>query len=64
MSGIKCKMVVIYSLLVVMPLIVIISLFYFRSTEIIETKIRETTNQTLVETVFSTAYTRRLANLA
>jgi two-component system sensor histidine kinase YesM len=36
--------------MVVTPLIVIISLFYFRSTDIIETKIKETTNQTLVET--------------
>ncbi|WP_158560782.1 sensor histidine kinase [Paenibacillus contaminans] len=49
-SRLLYRMVVIYSLLVVTPLIVIISLFYFRSTEIIETKIRETTNQTLVET--------------
>lgn len=49
-SRLLYKMVVIYSLLVVTPLIVIISLFYFRSTEIIETKIKETTNQTLVET--------------
>ncbi|MBP1994482.1 sensor histidine kinase [Paenibacillus eucommiae] len=49
-SRLLYKMVIIYSLLVVTPLIVIISLFYFRSTEIIETKIRETTNQTLVET--------------
>jgi len=49
-SRLLYKMVIIYSLLIVVPLVVIISLFYFRSTEIIETKMREATSQTLVET--------------
>jgi len=49
-SRLLYKMVIIYSLLIVSSLVFIISLFYFRSTEIIEAKIRETTSQTLVET--------------
>ncbi|MCD9025373.1 sensor histidine kinase [Cohnella silvisoli] len=44
------KMIIIYSLLTVIPLILIISLFYFRTTAIVEEKIRRTSSQTLVET--------------
>ncbi|RAV19671.1 sensor histidine kinase [Paenibacillus contaminans] len=49
-SRLLYKMIILYSMLIVIPLAVIISLFYFRSTEIIETKMREATSQTLVET--------------
>lgn len=49
-SKLLYKMVLIYSLLTVVPLVVVISLFYVRSTDIIETKIRNTSYQTLVET--------------
>ncbi|MFC5407192.1 cache domain-containing sensor histidine kinase [Cohnella soli] len=49
-SKLLYKMILIYSLLTVVPLIVVISLFYFRSTDIIETKIQTSSNQTLVET--------------
>jgi len=44
------KMIVIYSLLTVIPMITIISLFYVRTTAILEKKIQTSNRQTLVET--------------
>ncbi|GGD53685.1 cache domain-containing sensor histidine kinase [Paenibacillus nasutitermitis] len=44
------KMIVVYSLLTVIPMITIISLFYVRTTDILEKKIQTSSRQTLVET--------------
>ncbi|MFC5651210.1 sensor histidine kinase [Paenibacillus solisilvae] len=44
------KILVVYSLLTVIPLIIIIGLFYIRTTSIMEEKIKTTSSQTLVET--------------
>ncbi|MFD0717172.1 sensor histidine kinase [Paenibacillus sp. GCM10027626] len=45
------KILIVYSLLTVIPLVLIISLFYVRTTVIIEEKMKTSSNQTLVETV-------------
>ncbi|MGN7360244.1 histidine kinase [Paenibacillus sp. SAF-054] len=44
------KMLIIYSLLTVIPLALVTGLFYYRSMQIIETKIRESGKQNIVET--------------
>ncbi|GIP29732.1 sensor histidine kinase YesM [Paenibacillus sp. J23TS9] len=44
------KMLIIYSLLTVIPLALVTGLFYYRSMQIIETKIRESSKQNIVET--------------
>lgn len=44
------KMLIVYSLLTVIPLALVTGLFYYRSMQIIETKIRESSKQNIVET--------------
>lgn len=44
------KMIIIYSLLTVIPLALVTGLFYYRSMQIIETKVRESSKQNIVET--------------